>query len=134
MTNQTLLQLSIPDNLRGLVISVVNLNAAPPPFGGLIAGVGSDLLGGPKTITLLLAGISAGLAICFLFSSKTTRNYRLSEATVQDEFPPNRFSRAIQSQPHTGPILTCPCENSCEKEFPKSAKTGKNRKKRGKKE
>ena len=83
-TNQTLLQLSIPDNLRGRVTSVVNLNAALSPLGGLIAGVGSDLLGGPKTITILLAGISAGIAICFFLSSKTVRNYRLSEAIAQD--------------------------------------------------
>jgi MFS family permease len=79
-TNQTLLQLSIPDDLRGRVTSMVNLNAALAPLGGLIAGVGSDLLGGPRIITILLAGISAGTAICFFLFSGTVRNYRLSEA------------------------------------------------------
>jgi MFS family permease len=82
--NQTLLQLSIPDKLRGRVTSVVNLNSALFPLGGLLAGVGSDLLGGPKTITMLLAGTSAGIAICFFLASKTVRNYRLSEAIAQE--------------------------------------------------
>jgi MFS family permease len=83
-TNQTLLQLSIPDNLRGRVTSVVNLNSALFPLGGLIAGVGSDLLRGPKLITILLAGISAGVAVCVFLGSKTVRNHRLSEAIDRD--------------------------------------------------
>jgi MFS family permease len=77
-TNQTLLQLSIPDNLRGRVTSVVNLNAALSPLGGLMAGVGSDLLGGPRTITIVLAGIAAAIAVFVLLCSPTVRNYRLS--------------------------------------------------------
>jgi MFS family permease len=78
-TNQTLLQLSIPDNLRGRVTSVVNLNAALSPLGGLIAGVGSDLLGGPKMITIVMAGIGAAIAVLILLFSPTVRNYRLSQ-------------------------------------------------------
>lgn len=79
-TNQTLLQLSIPDNLRGRVTSIVNLNAALSPLGGLVAGLGSDLLGGPRTITIIFAGISAATAVCFFLGSKVVRKYRLSEA------------------------------------------------------
>jgi len=79
-TNQTLLQLSIPDDLRGRVTSVVNLNAALSPLGGLLAGVGSDMLGGPKMITIILAGIVAGIAVCVFLVSPTVRNYRLSQA------------------------------------------------------
>ncbi|MBW1861670.1 MAG: MFS transporter, partial [Deltaproteobacteria bacterium] len=86
-TNQTLLQLSIPDNLRGRVTSVVNLNSALFPLGGLMAGVGSDLLGGPKMITIVLSSIAAVIAICVLLCSKTVRNYRLSQAIKAD--PPN---------------------------------------------
>ena len=83
-TNQTLLQLSIPNNLRGRVTSLVNLNAALLPLGGLIAGVGSDLLEGPKIITIVRAGISTSIAVCVFIGSKTVRNYRLSEAIAQE--------------------------------------------------
>jgi MFS family permease len=44
-TNQTLLQLSIPESMRGRVTSVVSLNAGLSPLGGLVAGVGADLVG-----------------------------------------------------------------------------------------
>jgi len=79
-TNQTLLQLSIPDELRGRVTSVVNLNAALSPLGGLVAGGGSDLFGGPRTITIVLCGIAACIAIGVFFGSPTVRNYRLGQA------------------------------------------------------
>jgi MFS family permease len=79
-TNQTLLQLSIPDSLRGRVTSIVNLNAALMPLGGLVAGVGSDLLGGPKMITIILAGIVAAISVFIFLYSPTVRNYRLSQA------------------------------------------------------
>ncbi|MFC1920990.1 MFS transporter [Chloroflexota bacterium] len=80
ITNQTLLQLSIPDELRGRITSVVNLNAALSPLGGLIAGSGSDLFGGPKVITIILGGAVACSAVFVFFASSTIRNYRLSQA------------------------------------------------------
>jgi predicted MFS family arabinose efflux permease len=83
-TNQTLLQLSIPDDLRGRVTSVVNLNMALQPLGGLIAGVGSDLLGGPKMITIVMAGLAAVVVIFIFLFSSTIRNYRLSQAIRSD--------------------------------------------------
>jgi len=79
-TNQTLLQLSIPDSLRGRVTSVINLNAALFPLGGLIAGGGSDLFEGPKIITIILCSIAAGIAVFIFLYSPVVRNYRLSEA------------------------------------------------------
>lgn len=79
-TNQTLLQLSIPDELRGRVTSVVNLNMALSPLGGLVAGIGSDLFGGPRTITVILAGTAAGITVLVLLFSPTVRDYRLSES------------------------------------------------------
>ena len=84
-TNQTLLQLSIPDELRGRVTSIVNLNAALSPLGGLVAGIGSDLLGGPKTITIAFGAIAASIAILVFLFSPTVRNYRLSKA-ISTEF------------------------------------------------
>ncbi len=79
-TNQTLLQLSIPDDLRGRVTSVVNLNMVLMPLGGLLAGIGSDLLGGPRTITVIMAGIAAAVVVLVFLGSPTVRNYRLSQA------------------------------------------------------
>jgi MFS family permease len=83
-TNQTLLQLSIPDELRGRVTSVVNLNAALSPLGGLIAGVGSDLLGGPQMITIIMCSFAGGIAVCVFLFSSTVRNYRLSQTIGED--------------------------------------------------
>jgi len=83
-TNQTLLQLSIPDELRGRVTSIVNLNMALSPLGGLVAGIGSDLLGGPKVITIILCSIAASISVLVLLFSPTVRNYRLSKAISLD--------------------------------------------------
>ncbi len=80
VTNQTLLQLSIPDNLRGRVTSVVNLNAILMPVGGLIAGSASDFLGGPKMVTIILCSMAAGIAVIAYFISPTIRNYRIGQA------------------------------------------------------
>ena len=83
-TNQTLLQLSIPDELRGRVISIVNLSGTLSFLGGLVAGVGADLFGGPKIITIILAGIAASIAILVFTFSSTIRNYRLSRGIASE--------------------------------------------------
>jgi ATP-dependent protease ClpP protease subunit len=49
-----------------------------------MAGAGSDLLGGPKMITVVLAGIAASMAIFVLFASSTVRNYRLSQGIASN--------------------------------------------------
>jgi len=79
-TNQALLQLSIPDSLRGRVTSLVNLNAALMPVGGLMAGFGSDLLGGPQKVTIILGGISAAIALIVFLFVPVVRNYNLRQA------------------------------------------------------
>jgi MFS family permease len=78
-TNQTLLQLSIPDELRGRVTGIVSLNAGLSPLGGLLAGAGADLLG-PRSITVLLCSIAGLVALATLIGSATIRDYRLSRA------------------------------------------------------
>jgi len=83
-TNQTLLQLSIPQGIRGRVTSVLSLAAGLSLLGSLMAGAGSDLLGGPKMITLVLAGIAACMAMFVLFASSTVRNYRLSQGITSN--------------------------------------------------
>lgn len=83
-SNQILLQLSIPDELRGRVTSVLTLNVALSPVGGLIAGIGSDMLGGPKMITIVLAGTAACIAVLVLIFSPTVRNYRISQGIASN--------------------------------------------------
>jgi predicted MFS family arabinose efflux permease len=78
-TNQTLLQLSIPDALRGRVTGIVSLNSGLMPVGALVAGIGADLAG-PRLITLVLSSIAAAIAIVVYFASPTIRDYRLSRA------------------------------------------------------
>ena len=78
-TNQTLLQLSIPDALRGRVTGIVSLNAGLFPVGALIGGIGADLVG-PRLITIILSSIAAAIAIVVYFASPTIRDYRLSQA------------------------------------------------------
>ena len=83
-TNQTLLQLSIPNNMRGRVTSIINLNGVIMPMGGLVAGIGSDIFGGPKVITIIMSGIAACIAVIVFLASATVRDYRLSEAIRQN--------------------------------------------------
>jgi MFS family permease len=83
-TNQTLLMLSIPSELRGRVISIVNLSGALSFLGGLAAGIASDRLGGPRIITVILAGSAAIIAILVLIFSSSIRNYRLSQGISQN--------------------------------------------------
>jgi len=79
-TNQILLQLSIPNEMRGRVTSLVNLNPALSPIGSFFAGVGSDMLGGPRYITIAFCGIAAVIAVVVFLTSPTIRDYRLSRA------------------------------------------------------
>jgi MFS family permease len=78
-TNQTLLQLSIPDEMRGRVTSIVSLNMALSPIGAFVAGAGSDLVG-PRAITLALSTAAAAIALVVYARSGTVRDYRLSQA------------------------------------------------------
>lgn len=81
-TNQTLLQLSIPDHMRGRITSIVSLNVALSPLGAFFAGAGSDLFG-PRAITVLLSAIAGGIAVAVYVASPTVRDYRLSHAMAQ---------------------------------------------------
>ena len=78
-TNQTLLQLSIPDDLRGRVTGVVSLNSGLMPVGALAAGVGADVFG-PQAVTLLLSAVAALIAVGVFLFSPIVREHRLSAA------------------------------------------------------
>jgi MFS family permease len=68
----------------GRVTRAVNLGSALFILGSLLAGVGSDLFGGPKMITIILAGTAAGICILIFMLSSTVRNYRLSEGIASN--------------------------------------------------
>jgi MFS family permease len=78
-TNTTLLQLSIPDELRGRVTGIISLNSGLMPVGAFIAGIGADLVG-PRTMTLIFGGIIAAIAVIVYLASSLIRDYRLSQA------------------------------------------------------
>jgi hypothetical protein len=75
-----MIQLSISDSLRARVIAVINLTWIMSPLGNLLAGAGSDLLGSPKMITIIMASAAAVIVIIIFLVSPTVRNYRLSQA------------------------------------------------------
>lgn len=78
-TNQTLIQLSVPDALRGRVTSIVSLNFGLMPVGAFIAGIGADLAG-PRTMTWVFSGIIVAIAVIVYWVSPIVREYRLSQA------------------------------------------------------
>jgi MFS family permease len=78
-TNQTLIQLSIPDALRGRVTGIASLSAGLMPVGAYIAGIGADLVG-PRTMTLAFGGVLVTLAVVVYAASPVVRAYRLSSA------------------------------------------------------
>jgi MFS family permease len=87
-TNATLLQLSIPDALRGRVMGIVSLRSGLMPVGAFIAGIGSDLVG-PRTMTLVLGGITGAIAVIVYLASPIIREYRLSQATEAADAAPS---------------------------------------------
>jgi MFS family permease len=78
-TNQTLLQLSIPDELRGRVTGVASLNTALAPLGAFFAASGAEFLG-PARITQFLCGIAVLIAVLVYLRSSTIRDFRMSRA------------------------------------------------------
>ena len=80
--NQTLLQLSIPDELRGRITSITTLSAGLAPLGAFSAGAGSDLIG-PRAITLILSGIAAAIAVVVYLFVPVVRDYRMSKAIAR---------------------------------------------------
>ena len=79
-TNQTLLQLAIPDSMRGRITSVFMLNMAAMPLASFLFGTAADLVGAGTVVKMAsLVALLWGLAI-LLFVPRL-RNLRLSELT-----------------------------------------------------
>lgn len=73
--NQTLLQLSIPDEFRGRITGLSTLNAGLFPLGAVVAGISTDFIGVQET-TILLASIAALLAVVIWLFSPTVQKFR----------------------------------------------------------
>jgi MFS family permease len=83
INNQTLQQLSIPDDLRGRVNGIITLGSGLMPLGAMIAGIGADTIG-PRHTTALMGGSAALITAIVFLVSPTIRGYRLSHALVSD--------------------------------------------------
>ncbi len=83
-SNTTLIQLSIPDEVRGRVMGIVTLRAGITPLGGVFAGFSADLIG-PRYTTMVFAALIALIAIAILVSSPHIRNHTIEVDTHQEE-------------------------------------------------
>jgi MFS family permease len=84
INNQTLLQLSIPDALRGRVNGILALGSGLIPLGSLVAGYGADQLG-PRPTTVLMGVAAILITLVVFLVSPTIRRYRLSAFLAFDE-------------------------------------------------
>lgn len=82
-TNNTLLQMNIPSELRGRITSLVMLDQGLVPLGTLLAGIGADFAGAPLVVMIMgiacvaLAGavalwVPSMRNMCFSGASRTT--------------------------------------------------------------
>jgi hypothetical protein len=72
-TNQTLLQLTIPDELRGRVMGIYMLNQGLLPLGSLFAGSLADVFSAPTAVFIMGALVTI-LAVVFTFQAKSLRS------------------------------------------------------------
>ena len=77
-TNQTVLQVLVPDQMRGRVTSIMMLNMGLMPIGGLIAGVAADIIGAPATVATM-CGITVAITVLVLLFVPRIRNLRLAQ-------------------------------------------------------
>ena len=77
VNNQTMLQMSAPPEMRGRVVSLIQLNPALIASGSLIAGTLGDVIGAPGAC-IAVSAVSAFLILAMLFASPFLRSMRLS--------------------------------------------------------
>ena len=85
-TNQTVIQVSIPDEMRGRVTSILMLNMGLMPLGGLIAGFGAEYLGAPVTVATMCS-ITLAISLLVLLLVPRIRNLRLSQVASRTSQP-----------------------------------------------
>ncbi|MBI4233869.1 MAG: MFS transporter [Chloroflexi bacterium] len=80
VTNQTILQLSVPDHVRGRVISLFMLTMSLMPLGTLVFGAAADLVGAPMVVAIASVAtlVTGGIIAVFV---PRVRNLRLSQVS-----------------------------------------------------
>lgn len=78
VNNQTMLQLSAPPEMRGRVVSLIQLNPALIASGSLLAGALGDFIGAPGAC-IAVSAVSAFLILAMLVTSPFLRSLRLSQ-------------------------------------------------------
>ncbi len=78
VNNQTMLQLSAPAEMRGRVVSLIQLNPALIASGSLLAGSLGDWIGAPGA-SIAVSALSAALILALLAASPALRSLRLSQ-------------------------------------------------------
>jgi MFS family permease len=73
-TNQTVLQLIIPDEMRGRVMGIYMLNQGLVPFGSLMAGALADVTSAPTAVLIM------GILVCLLALAFAARAKEMREA------------------------------------------------------
>jgi len=71
-TNQTVLQLSTPDEYRGRVMGIFMLNQGMLPLGSLFSGTIADLWSAPIALAIM-GGLVAAMAVIFYFRAPSIR-------------------------------------------------------------
>ena len=79
-TNQTLLQLNIPDELRGRITSIYMLDQGLVPLGTLLAGVGAEFIGAP-TVVMIMGIACVALTIAVALWVPRVRDMRITGST-----------------------------------------------------
>jgi MFS family permease len=76
-TNQTVLQLFAPDEMRGRITGILNIQPVFSSCGILLAGVTADLLG-PVVTAMSFGSVMFGVGLLILIFSPGMRGMRLS--------------------------------------------------------
>jgi MFS family permease len=71
-TNQTILQLAIPDDIRGRVMGIYMLSQGMMPLGGLLGGALADFTSAP-TAVLVMGSLVCAMAVLFFVQAKDLR-------------------------------------------------------------
>lgn len=83
--NQTILQMSIPDEIRGRVTTIVNLNMTLAPVAGLLVGILKDKFGTPMPVSAGMGVMVAIVGLSFCVFSSTVKGMRLEVGPTAKE-------------------------------------------------
>lgn len=92
VSNQTILQMTVPNEMRGRIAGLFGIQMGIFPLGGIIAGALTDLFGAP-TVVALDSSLAIAFATGLLVSAPRLRNLRMAQMMAavreldEDDFP-----------------------------------------------